>query len=299
MNRTDEAWTKQDEDGNCQVITTAIDQARKHNGRRSFLSQAAATVFVIASSVFCSCRARSSSSSSGDAGSGTSQELAVQKERPADKSASTADVEQRVIEIVAEQMGIPPGKVRRESRFAEDLGADSLDTVELFMEFEEEFRIRISDDEAVKALTVGQAIDLATKLNGGRPLPPRKTRRSPKPSGNEPRVDRNRPTLQSDDQELLAALQKVTVGRMAVEDVERRFGRPIHDTQRKEPMIPIRAISFGKSAFGGTTPGFSNDLRVVYWASPLQLGDNVEIIGLIWRQDGVVETFRAVVLLPE
>lgn len=68
-------------------------------------------------------------------------------------------VEDRVIEIVSEQMGAQKDQVTRETSFVNDLGADSLDTVELVMEFEEEFDITIPDDEAEKIQTVGQAID--------------------------------------------------------------------------------------------------------------------------------------------
>ena len=68
-------------------------------------------------------------------------------------------VEERVIEIVSEQMGVSKDQVTRETSFVNDLGADSLDTVELVMEFEEEFDITIPDEEAEKIQTVGQAID--------------------------------------------------------------------------------------------------------------------------------------------
>ncbi|WP_337174632.1 acyl carrier protein [Paludisphaera sp.] len=68
-------------------------------------------------------------------------------------------VEERVIEIVSEQMGVSKDQVSKETSFVNDLGADSLDTVELVMEFEEEFDINIPDDEAEKIQTVGQAID--------------------------------------------------------------------------------------------------------------------------------------------
>ena len=67
-------------------------------------------------------------------------------------------VEERVIEIVSEQMGVAKDRVTRETSFVNDLGADSLDTVELVMEFEEEFDITIPDEEAEKIGTVGQAI---------------------------------------------------------------------------------------------------------------------------------------------
>src|SRR6185437_16549400 len=71
---------------------------------------------------------------------------------------SPVSVEERVIEIVSEQMGVAKDQVTRETSFVNDLGADSLDTVELVMEFEEEFDITISDEEAEKIQTVGQAI---------------------------------------------------------------------------------------------------------------------------------------------
>lgn len=70
-----------------------------------------------------------------------------------------AEVEAKVIEIVAEQMGVDKGEVSRDTSFANDLNADSLDTVELVMEFEDEFDTSIPDDQAEKIQTVGQAIE--------------------------------------------------------------------------------------------------------------------------------------------
>jgi acyl carrier protein len=70
-----------------------------------------------------------------------------------------ATIEERVVEIVAEQMGVDKTQVTRETSFVNDLGADSLDTVELVMEFEDEFDISIPDEDAEKIQTVGQAID--------------------------------------------------------------------------------------------------------------------------------------------
>ena len=70
-----------------------------------------------------------------------------------------ASVEERVVAIVAEQLGVDKEKVKRETSFVNDLGADSLDTVELVMELEEEFDINIPDDAAEKIQTVGEAID--------------------------------------------------------------------------------------------------------------------------------------------
>ena len=68
-------------------------------------------------------------------------------------------VEERVVEIVCENLGVNKEQVKRETRFIEDIGADSLDIVELVMELEEEFEINIPDDQAEKIKTVGEAID--------------------------------------------------------------------------------------------------------------------------------------------
>jgi len=70
-----------------------------------------------------------------------------------------AQIEQKVIDIVAEQMGVDKGEVSRDTHFINDLNADSLDTVELVMEFEDEFETSIPDEEAEKIQTVGQALD--------------------------------------------------------------------------------------------------------------------------------------------
>jgi len=69
------------------------------------------------------------------------------------------NVEQRVKKIVAEQLGVTEADVKNESSFVNDLGADSLDTVELVMALEEEFECEIPDEEAEKIATVQQAID--------------------------------------------------------------------------------------------------------------------------------------------
>ncbi len=68
------------------------------------------------------------------------------------------NVEERVLNIVCEQLGTSRDKVTRETSFINDLGADSLDTVELVMEFEDEFEINIPDEDAEKIQTVGDAI---------------------------------------------------------------------------------------------------------------------------------------------
>ncbi len=68
-------------------------------------------------------------------------------------------IEERVIKIVCDQMGSTPDKVTKETSFINDLGADSLDTVELVMEFEAEFEISIPDEDAEKIQTVGNAVE--------------------------------------------------------------------------------------------------------------------------------------------
>ena len=69
------------------------------------------------------------------------------------------EIEQKVIDIVAEQMGVDKAEITRDTSFINDLNADSLDTVELVMEFEDEFEMSIPDEEAEKIQTVGQAIE--------------------------------------------------------------------------------------------------------------------------------------------
>ena len=67
-------------------------------------------------------------------------------------------IEERVKEIICEQLGVEEEEVTPKAKFIEDLGADSLDTVELVMAFEEEFDLEIPDEEAEKITTVGEAI---------------------------------------------------------------------------------------------------------------------------------------------
>ena len=65
----------------------------------------------------------------------------------------------RVKEIIIDKLGIEESKITNDARFIEDLGADSLDTVELIMQFEEEFDIEISDEEAEDLTTIGKSVE--------------------------------------------------------------------------------------------------------------------------------------------
>jgi acyl carrier protein len=77
-----------------------------------------------------------------------------------------ASVSEIVRSIIVEQLGVNAEQVVPEARFVEDLGADSLDTVEMIMSMEEEFGIEISDEEAEKLATVGEAVAYFEKLKG-------------------------------------------------------------------------------------------------------------------------------------
>lgn len=76
----------------------------------------------------------------------------------------SVDIEPRLRKIVSEQLAVDPDTIREQSDFIDDLGADSLDTIELVMAFEEEFGIEISDEAAEETQTFGQALALVTKL---------------------------------------------------------------------------------------------------------------------------------------
>ena len=77
-----------------------------------------------------------------------------------------SSVDERVTKIVVEQLGVDEGEVKNASAFVDDLGADSLDTVELVMALEEEFDCEIPDEEAEKITTVQQAIDYVNSKLG-------------------------------------------------------------------------------------------------------------------------------------
>ena len=80
----------------------------------------------------------------------------------------TENIEERVHNIVCEQLGTTRDKIRAETSFINDRGADSLDTVELVMEFEDEFETSIPDDQAEKIQNIGQAIDfIKANMNNG------------------------------------------------------------------------------------------------------------------------------------
>jgi acyl carrier protein len=79
---------------------------------------------------------------------------------------SDNNIEARVKHIIVEQLGVNDDQVTPEAKFVEDLGADSLDTVELVMAFEEEFEIEVPDEEAEKLQSVGDVIEFITRAEG-------------------------------------------------------------------------------------------------------------------------------------
>ena len=80
---------------------------------------------------------------------------------------SPEEIESKVIDIVAEQMNTDKSKISRDTSFVDDLNADSLDTVELVMEFEDEFETSIPDEQAEQIKTVGQAVDFIVSQSNG------------------------------------------------------------------------------------------------------------------------------------
>ncbi|MXV39081.1 acyl carrier protein [Flavobacteriaceae bacterium Ap0902] len=76
-----------------------------------------------------------------------------------------SDITSRVKAIIVDKLGVEENEVTQQASFTNDLGADSLDTVELIMEFEKEFDIQIPDDQAEKISTVGQAIQYIEEVN--------------------------------------------------------------------------------------------------------------------------------------
>ena len=82
--------------------------------------------------------------------------------------ADMAELEAKVKDIIAEELGVEKEKLTKEASFMEDLGADSLDTVELVMAFEKEFDIDIPDEEAEKLRTVGDALNYLHARMGGK-----------------------------------------------------------------------------------------------------------------------------------
>lgn len=103
----------------------------------------------------------------GPAGKARISRDAACRERPSgDIRVTEQEIESKVIDIVAEQMGADKAKITRDTSFTEDLNADSLDTVELVMEFEDEFDMSIPDDQAEQIKTVGLAINFIKQNNG-------------------------------------------------------------------------------------------------------------------------------------
>lgn len=76
------------------------------------------------------------------------------------------EIESKVIEIVSEQMGVDKAELTRDTSFVNDLNADSLDTVELVMEFEDRFQTSIPDEEAEQIKTIGEAVSFIVKARG-------------------------------------------------------------------------------------------------------------------------------------
>ncbi len=74
-----------------------------------------------------------------------------------------SDTLEKITEVIADKLGVEPSKITPEAKFVEDLGADSLDTVELVMQLEDEFNLEIPDEEAEKLTTVGSVVEYINK----------------------------------------------------------------------------------------------------------------------------------------
>ena len=92
-------------------------------------------------------------------------------------------IEEKVKDIIVEQLGVNPEQVTPQAKFIEDLGADSLDTVELVMAFEEEFNVEVPDEEAEKLQTVGDVVKYIGIRARNRPAGPFPETRRPVPRG--------------------------------------------------------------------------------------------------------------------
>ena len=77
-----------------------------------------------------------------------------------------SEIREKIVSIIVDKLGVEPAEVTNEASFTNDLGADSLETVELIMEFEKEFNIAIPDDQAEKIATVGDAIRYIEEKKG-------------------------------------------------------------------------------------------------------------------------------------
>ncbi len=77
-----------------------------------------------------------------------------------------SEIKDKIVSIIVDKLGVEPGEVTPEASFTNDLGADSLDTVELIMEFEKEFNLAIPDDQAEKIGTVGDAVKYIEENKG-------------------------------------------------------------------------------------------------------------------------------------
>lgn len=94
--------------------------------------------------------------------------VSISRANDGEPDVTEADIEAKVIDIVAEQMSVEKTELSRDTSFVNDLNADSLDTVELVMELEDEFETSIPDEDAEKIQTVGQAVEFILKANSNK-----------------------------------------------------------------------------------------------------------------------------------